>query len=74
MPPLVHYFFLNVKEIRTVILGNTFVFMVHLLSFLKENGVTKKDTVQNHWKIKVENYLRYLIYYLYLELSVGSAV
>lgn len=42
MPPLVHYFFLNVKEIRTVILGNTFVLMVHLLSFLKENGVTKK--------------------------------
>lgn len=43
MPPLVHYFFFYIiKEIRTVILGNTFVFMVYLLSFLKENGVTKK--------------------------------
>lgn len=42
MPPLVHYFFFYIiKEIRTVILGNTFVFMVYLLSFLKENGVTK---------------------------------
>lgn len=39
---LVYYFFLNVKEIRIVILGNIFVFMVYFLLFLKENGVTKK--------------------------------